>query len=701
MILDVILDTSGLDPDKHVLMIEEPNGDDGQPARVKAFPQDSSSTAAFRSIVLESWRLDFALYGPPSPPELPTLYKRSIIHFRQLQTLLLSLPSQGLFRRLQKTRQESLVQRVTPQEASEGGGRRSEWDDDEANALKLGVRMAIGQPAADDVGICGLREPLGSAAERLAQGDRKAAMDVTETFAFSPMINALGSLNFSVEYRSNAGIFVEELEKPPTSNLTEIEMDEDYFRPAKDRFSSARHQTQGGVSARDHPKSLLSATSQRRAVVEGLPPNSSPSLPVGVGMTPPNEGNLSSPSPSPLSSPLPPGGSGAGVQQQQQTSVFTPSAAGRPVAGLSGLRRSPSVSAGVYGTSPGSGAIGPTPPSPALAAALSSTSEAAFLTHNRRGSSGTSERRLRTLSSLIGGGQPDRSSPPSPTTASTGAVSAGNVPSSSAASASRPIGARTATAAAAREFASSLRSGSYSPSSPSPLAQQLYGGSYSRLSSSPSTRGVGPVPGPGAIQAVPLSGSSSLRSVFQSYTPSQTQSQSQASLSSLSRTPPRSLTTESRPSGFSSSSLGLVGAADPSTHSSTTSDKAEGEGSEEGGRQRPTVQPQMIKRYSSSFSYRQGRAAAATTSSGEGSAGGSSVGGVAIGGASGSGGGSDGHQQQGDAPYSRSWQSRLEQRQQFVSGGSSVWPGSSFGSGPRSLEGAGAGLFSQVEASLQ
>ncbi|PWN92441.1 hypothetical protein FA10DRAFT_259620 [Acaromyces ingoldii] len=316
MILDVILDTSGLDPDKHVLMIEEPNGDDGPPAKVKAFPQDSSSTAASRSIVLESWRLDFALYGPPSPPELPTLYKRSIIHFRQLQTLLLSLPSQGLFRRLQKTRQESLAQRGTPQEASEGGGRRSEWDEDEANALKLGVRMAIGQPAADDVGICGLREPLGSAAERLAQGDRKAAMDVTETFAFSPMINALGSLNFSVEYRSNADIFVEELEKPPTSNLTEIEMDEDYFRPAKDRFTSARQQAQGG-------------------------------------------------------------GSGAGVQQQQQASVFTPSAAGRPVAGLSGLRRSPSVSAGVYGTSPGSAAIGPTPPSPALAAALSSTSEAA------------------------------------------------------------------------------------------------------------------------------------------------------------------------------------------------------------------------------------------------------------------------------------------------------------------------------------
>lgn len=73
------------------------------------------------------------------------------------------------------------------------------------------------------------------------------------------------------------------------------------------------------------------------------------------------------------------------------------------MAGLSNLRRTGSNAGGIgLTTSPNTGATGSfpsgsTPPSPALAAALSA-GDPAFLAHGRRGSS--SEKRIRTLGSI-------------------------------------------------------------------------------------------------------------------------------------------------------------------------------------------------------------------------------------------------------------------------------------------------------------
>lgn len=146
----------------------------------------------------------------------------------------------------------------------------------------------------------------------------------------------------------------------------------------------------------------------------------------------------------------------------------------------------------------------------------------------------------------------------------------------------------------------------------------------------------------------------SLRSIFQSYAPSSAASQSSISLS---RTLPRSSGIP-RGSDFLPSPLGGVATesstslAARSSPASTPSDELPPSASSTSFR-RPTVAPQMIKRYSSTFSYRSGRQYAG------------SLGGAEAAPSAGSGPGS--LESTENLPFSRSWAARLEQRQSFAS----------------------------------
>lgn len=622
MVLDVILDTSSLTA-RHLLTMDQVDADGlGDKVRVRVDGKGwgtgpssrRSSTGKSReeqesemldshrkAIVLESWKLELGVCNPPDPPDLPTLYRHATAHLKELFSLSKQLPAYSMYLRLQQS---------IP--------RKGKVDDD-ADLLRIGVRLGVDKTehSESDDEICGLHESLGP--ETRASGSRRK---VTESFTFPPLLTAIGIIYFSVEYRVEADFYVEDLDV--VKGLRDLELDEDYFHPSAYKGStkplpfrpgpvtqqqsplSGSPSSQGQAQDNNSkPRSLLSTTSDRRqSILAAEAITTSGGSGQGATPSPPTEPVSRSPGPAPSAA---------------LTSVFgTSLSTGKPVAGLSSLRRSPSGTS--HGSSPTTTMtpIGVTNTSSSPVGTSVLPSDAAFLTHGRRTS--MSERRLRTLSTLSGSSE--RGSPPT-TAAST---------SPSYQLSGRPILAR-ATASALP----SLRSGSYSPSSPSPLAQQLSDQQQSsvvpapqaanfRMSSSPSFRTVN----------LPLSASPNLRSVFQSYTPSQ----SQTSISSLSRTPPKSITEGAITA--SNSTLGLQGTSAASSslqHSPSQSSLAE-------GRRQPSVAPQMIKRYSSTFNYRQGRQQASALSQGAGGATGSSL--------------------ENEGAYSKSWQARVEQRQMFA-----------------------------------
>lgn len=620
MFLDIVLDTSNL-TSSHVLMIDELQEDHKTRRRVRVDGQDTGSNLrrsgeraeneddqrsrdealdTYReSILLESWRLDFAIHNPPNPPDLPTLYRHATAHFREANGFVTELPSYALHKRLKQIWESNLERRKTRAQeiAANDADEEQDEDDELANLLKVGVRMAIGRPSESEDGHIGLREPVGSMIHSSDGSGR-----VTRSYSFAPILTPIGSLSFSVEYRRNVDFYVEDWHV--IQSMREIALDEDYFKPTMAKhlqrrvsLQRQRQNSQGSLSSSpaslSDKRSLLSQTSNQKAGDEQTSGHS-PSAPT----TPSVFG----------------------------TSLGT--ASGRPVAGLSNLRASPSVAG--YSVSPATGTLGALATgssgtsSPALPSAMAS--DAAFLTHTRRPSiSSGSERRLRSFTSL--NTNQDKDSPPSPSVGG------------------RPILSRATISTAFP------RSGSYSPSSPSPLAQQMYAQQAAaalananaqggRLSSSPSSRTAGQAVGSGGSLGFPgTSISPSLRSVFQSYTPSQ----SQTSFSSLSRTPPRSLLENPLATTSTSSQVNHKRNSDVQQPQVTSS-------SLETSSQQPTVAPQMIKRYTSAFGYRQDRQASSMGSEGGSLTGGQSL--AAQGGNNGSGAGT------GIGLYSRSWQTR-------------------------------------------
>lgn len=649
LILDVILDTSALSP-QHILMIDESAYDDSDASpkpphrrRVRSVgtgkvstsdaESESSSPSSIPPVVLETWRLDLDLHDVADPPDLPTLYKHATAHFRELVSAVTRLPAYQLFSRIKgglANAATAAEQRGSRQATRESTGRVIASSPDRLDLIKIGARLAVDHSSPAEDGLIGLRQPVASASPK--HGAEGKTDIKPESRTFGPIITPIGTLVTSVEYRANANFYVEDTKV--VQGLQEAALDDDYFtttgarsRPSHSKYSSSGETQHARVSQSDRPHSLLSATSHRRQI----PPLGDPASSSGIAAS---HGSVSGNSASTPTEGIARASVPSATATATMPTSVTATASGRPVAGLSSLRSSPSVagySAAPSGavTAAGLGPLGGTlaPSSPALPGAL--TSEAAFLAHGRKQS--VSERRMRTLSTQSGSGSPtstDKDSPPSPI------VTASPL-------ASRPILTRTAASAFPR-------TGSYSPSSPSPLAQQLYAqqaatGGYggSRLSSSPSFR----LP----TFAPPSSMSPSLRSVFQAGTPSA----SQTSVSSFSRTPPKAYVdavhgaSKTLSGSGSSSSAGLrSGAAGEDTSAGSSRqqryDSAQGGSLGSSSARQPSVAPQMIKRYSSTFSYRHGRQGTSVesdASEGSGSA---------------------------NAPYSRSWQARIEQRQMFA-----------------------------------
>ncbi|PWN25532.1 hypothetical protein BDZ90DRAFT_233976 [Jaminaea rosea] len=320
-----------------------------------------------------------------------------------------------------------------------------------------------------------------------------------------------------------------------------------------------------------------------------------PSAPTSSKVSAPAGGSSFSDRPSPPPQPQPSISSSPSSFGRMNTS-------GPPRAGLSALRSQPTPTDPPLSSSPGAG-------------------EPAFLTsHARRTSSSSlssthSERRFRTASTL------------------------GPAGSSGSGIAEHPAGS---VGIGRPALPQQMRFGSYSPSSPSPLAQQAAG-----AESGASSRSIRPT---AASVAKPSSTppTHSLRNIFQHYAPTNVASSSSpASNSSI-----VSLSGTSRPTYRRAGSGGSSG-----SHELPRVTEAPAPASSSSGASRPSVSPQMIQRYSRTPSYRsqhpgqqagrnslEGAEGRASTSSGE----------VQSGGA-------------GRSPsFSRSWQARTEARQQAM-----------------------------------
>ncbi|CEH18219.1 Phosphoprotein involved in cytoplasm to vacuole targeting and autophagy [Ceraceosorus bombacis] len=390
---------------------------------------------------------------------------------------------------------------------------------------------------------------------------------------FAPVTTGIGSLSLRVETRAGFDVEVVELDSE-AKGLDLADFDEGYFRPvAPQGQPSVAPQKLSTPSPAT--RSLLSrAADQKAAARSGAQPSA----------------NTSPASPSPPTIPAASVESALSRSPAPQTSAFGTSASNKPVAGLSSLRGASALS-----TSPAN-----------TRAPLSS--EAAFLTHQRRQSSSASDRRLRTLSSYSS----EKSSPPSPTSAA------------SPQTLSRPGFATRASAFP------SFRMGSYSPSSSSPLAQHMTAQQRGQQPSSIDSGSLDQTQmNPGA--------SPTLRSVFHGYTSSQGPAYTFSPFS-------RSL---GRSAGESALGLARTDEAPPRTALTSYDERAP---STSPALSSTAARPQMIQRYSSTLSYRQGRPRRSSASLTGGEPGAAQT--------------RPGTSE--DSNYSRSWQARIDQRQAYA-----------------------------------
>ncbi|SPO26076.1 uncharacterized protein UTRI_02350 [Ustilago trichophora] len=481
----------------------------------------------------------------------------------------------------------------------------------------------------------------------------------------APIATPIGQLELSVTYRKLASFSVEDAESLRNANGIKIDLDEDYFR-APQSWSFGRP-ISDIEQARDRPSSTSqfpALTQQRIGGISAMRPTtlaaqrSSPDSATGA------EALMS--------------------QSPANASVFSSSAPGRHSAGLSSLRRTGSNKSNLSLMGPANPS--PAPSSPALAAALSA--EPAFVAPSSVRRPSTSERRLRTLSGL-GSGRP--SPPVSPASATFELPEAGtSLPRSTSAAFSTSATGRTISTRTTSGFAATATgsmgppssqprpSVSFSPSSPSPLAYQMSlqgsrsgGGPGLAPNVSQSTSSFRSVSGSGLRSSMSGTGvltTPSLRSVFHNYVP---RSQN-TSTASMSRTPPTS-TSAFIHGSYSPSNLGTGLRSSSIRRNSSTSDAGSGSAfgasvssSSAAAAAAAAAKPQMIKRYSTNFSYRQNRERAGIYGSSLGSEASSSLGAGGepssyprFGGAGGS----------LSSAYGRSWISRMEQRQGLGTGG--------------------------------
>ena len=102
LIVDIVLDVSGMTAGQRLML----RTDSGAQSVSDALIGTDAAGRPFRKtqILLETWQLTLSHHIPSQTPELPVVYKKSIVFFRSLYSLLRLIPAFKLHRKLQRLR---------------------------------------------------------------------------------------------------------------------------------------------------------------------------------------------------------------------------------------------------------------------------------------------------------------------------------------------------------------------------------------------------------------------------------------------------------------------------------------------------------------------------------------------------------------------------------------------------------------------
>ncbi|KAI8972334.1 autophagy-related protein 13-domain-containing protein [Pilobolus umbonatus] len=189
MVVDIYLDVSKLSHNQS-LVIADDN------LRWGRIPLHGTVT----HILIESWELTLNHPTPDYPVDLPNVYKRSIVFFRSLHSLVRLLPAYELYRRFRTL--------------------------NDGNPLSIGYRLSTATPS--------MPSQISLNTNVLVNDARKPTM----AYSFSDIITPLGTFKLNVVYRRNCDFKAETIERDLSAQF--IDMDDQFFTPTLTKYQEEK-----------------------------------------------------------------------------------------------------------------------------------------------------------------------------------------------------------------------------------------------------------------------------------------------------------------------------------------------------------------------------------------------------------------------------------------------------------------------------
>ncbi|KAL0093429.1 autophagy-related protein 13-domain-containing protein [Phycomyces blakesleeanus] len=185
MVLDIFLDTTDIRQDYSLVAVDE----NLQRNRV-GLDSSHEHPDGVQRVLIETWVLALKHPPPDTPVDLPNLYKRSIIFFRSLHSLVRLLPGHKLCQRLK---------------------------DNPSPGLSLKYRLSSSTSCQSNE--ISLDQPI-------MDGDSR---NQTKAYDFSDIITPLGTLKLQLVYRKSCDFQLEHANE--SKNEPQAEIEENYFTP--------------------------------------------------------------------------------------------------------------------------------------------------------------------------------------------------------------------------------------------------------------------------------------------------------------------------------------------------------------------------------------------------------------------------------------------------------------------------------------
>ncbi|ORZ12262.1 autophagy-related protein 13-domain-containing protein [Absidia repens] len=226
MIINIYLDTSKLSQEQALIVVD----DTLRRNRVDLNASQADTGAyGIKRILIESWVLTLNHPLPDFSVDLPNLYKRSIVFFRSLHSLVRLLPAYNLYRRQRK------------------------FNDD--RDISIGYQFSSrNAPQHDEI-------PLDTS---ILDGD---ARNPTKSYTFTDITTPLGTFKLKVNYRRNCDFKVDDSEKDISARF--VDMDEQFFTPTVAKYQQNYRTSptrQRPSSMYDTKTSILSERAQTKEI---------------------------------------------------------------------------------------------------------------------------------------------------------------------------------------------------------------------------------------------------------------------------------------------------------------------------------------------------------------------------------------------------------------------------------------------------